>query len=172
MNELDYVECMVKRKTKPLFVFLKFLCIFLAVISAFGFMFLGMQILGTIVTLAFTVFFGFMAYLCNLNANIEYEYQYCDREVTVDKILNKNSRKRVGKFETERMEAFGPINSYHLDEYKNKNYQVLDFSDGEVHQPDTRYAFYYDGRQKLIMNPDEKLVAAVYQVAPRKTFKD
>jgi hypothetical protein len=172
MNELDYVECIVKRKTSPLFVFLKFVCIILAVISALGFMTGIGAIIGMIVTLAFTVFFGFMAFLCNLNSNIEYEYQYCEKEVTVDKILNKNSRKRVGKFETERMEAFGPINSYHLDEFKNKNYQVLDFSDGEVHQPDTRYALYYDGRQKLIMNPDERLVAAVYQVAPRKTFKD
>ena len=95
MNELDYVECMVKRKTSPLFVFLKFVCIILAVISALGFMTGIGAIIGMIVTLAFTVFFGFMAFLCNLNSNIEYEYQYCEKEVTVDKILNKNSRKVV-----------------------------------------------------------------------------
>ena len=127
MNELDYVECMVKRKTSPLFVFLKFVCIILAVISALGFMTGIGAIIGMIVTLAFTVFFGFMAFLCNLNSNIEYEYQYCEKEVTVDKILNKNSRKRVGKFETERMEAFGPLTHIILTNLRTRTIRFLIF---------------------------------------------
>jgi|GEM_PF-70552 len=177
MNELDYVECLVKRKASATYNILKILFGILTVISLLGFLIGGpffgsFAIIGMIICFILMIVFGFLCYYCNLNSNIEYEYQYCEKEITVDKVLNKSRRKRVGKFETERMEIFAPINSYHLDEFKNKKYQELDFSEGVVNGEDTRYVLYYDGRQKLIMNPSEKLVSAVYLVAPRKTFKD
>ena len=173
MYELDYVECLIQRKQSSLYTFLKYLFGLLAVLCLL-FSFAG-QMMGPLVMfgmLALAVVFGIGAYWMHLNSNIEYEYQYCEKEITIDRILNKSKRKRVGKYEIERMDAFGPVASYHLDEYKNKNYKEQDYGDGEISKPDTRYALYYDGREKLIMNPDEKLIAAVYAVAPRKTFKD
>ncbi|WP_026505560.1 DUF6106 family protein [Butyrivibrio sp. NC3005] len=174
MGELDYVECMVKRKPQTALVMMKFACGFLCVLAAV-FFFLIAPACGTVATfgsLIIALLAGFGCYYAMLNANIEYEYQYCEKEITVDKILNKSRRKRIAKYETERMEAFGPISSYHLEDYKNKNYQVRDYSNGVIDKPDTRYVMYYDGREKIIMNPNEKLVAAVWNVAPRKTFKD
>ena len=67
---------------------------------------------------------GIGAYFTSLNASVEFEYLYVDKEISVDKILNKTKRKKVEKFETERMEIFAPINSWHLDNMKNRQLKV------------------------------------------------
>ncbi|WP_242840985.1 DUF6106 family protein [Butyrivibrio sp. AE3004] len=168
MNDNSYVELLVARKPQPLMIFLKYLLILLAVVSfLLGFM------SGNFILMILCIACGVGAYFVSLNASIEYEYQYCEREITVDKILNKSKRKRVATFETERMEAIAPSRSYHLDEYRNKdNYRTLDFSSGEEKQPDVTYTMYYDGREKVILEPNKELIEAVKNVAPRKVFMD
>ena len=70
------------------------------------------------------------------------------------------------------MEILAPINSYHLDNYKNRQAKVIDYSSNEVKQPDTRYVFFYNGQDKIVFEPNEALVKAVKNVAPRKVFND
>ena len=62
--------------------------------------------------------------------------------------------------------------SWHLDQYKNRNDKVVDYSSGEEKQPDTRYLFYYDGKQKVIFEPNREMLKAMQLVAPRKVFTD
>ncbi len=166
MNDNSYVEVLVARKASPLMKFLKYLLILLAVFSF---------LLGTvsIIFLITCVAFGVGAWFVNLNGSIEYEYQYCEKEITVDKILNKSRRKRIATFETDKMEALAPSRSYHLDEYRsNNNYRTLDFSSGIEQQPDPTYTMYYDGREKVVFEPNQQFVDAVKNVAPRKVFND
>ena len=80
---------------------------------------------------------GIGAYFTSLNASVEFEYLYVDKEISVDKILNKTKRKKVEKFETESMEIFAPINSWHLDNMKNRQLKVTDYSSGVAGQPDS-----------------------------------
>ncbi|MCR4901566.1 MAG: DUF6106 family protein [Butyrivibrio sp.] len=167
MNDNNYVECLVSRKPSVLMKFLKILTIMLAV----AFFFLGMM------SIAFFIIFIAMcvaAYFVFQNASIEYEYLYCDREISIDRIYNKSRRKNAGKFETDKMEILAPARSYHLDEYKNKqSYKVLDYSSGiKDQQPDPTYVMYYDGREKIVFEPNAEFVAAVKNVAPRKVFTD
>lgn len=168
MSDNSYVEVLVARKSQPLMTFLKYLLIILAVFSfILGFL------SGSIIFMILFVAFGVGVYFVSLNASIEYEYQYCEREITVDKILNKSKRKRVAAFETERMEMLAPSKSYHLDEYRNNNnYRLLDFSSGIEQQPDITYTMYYDGREKVVFEPTREMVEAVKNVAPRKVFMD
>ena len=165
MNDNSYVECLVAGKPRPMMVFLKYLMISMAVFSfILGF-------LGAFVFMILFVAFVAGAYFASLNASIEYEYQYCEREITVDKILNKSRRKRVATFETERIDVFAPSKSYHLDEYRNKdNYRNLDFSSGNEENP--TYIMYYDGREKVIFEASKELIDAIKNVAPRKVFMD
>ena len=166
MNDNSYVECLVAGKPRPLVVFLKYFWIIMAVLS-FILGFVSAQLLFMIIFVAC----GVGVYFASLNASVEYEYQYCEREVTVDKILNKSRRKRVATFETERMDVFAPSKSYHLDEYRNKdNYRTLDFSSGNEENP--TYTMYYDGREKVIFEASKELVDAIKNVAPRKVFMD
>ena len=88
----------------------------------------------------------------SLNASVEFEYLYVDKEISVDKILNKTKRKKVEKFETESMEIFAPINSWHLDNMKNRQLKVTDYSSGVAGQPDRRYVMIYSGDRKIILS--------------------
>ena len=169
VNDNSYVECLVESKASPLMVVLKYLTLFLAVLFFIAFIITPLGLIALILGIAAAV--GY--YFISLNASIEFEYQYCDREITVDKVLNKSRRKNVGKYEVERIEIMAPSRSYHLDEYRNKTYKVLDYSAREKNpQPDPTYTIIYDGKEKLILEPSGEFVAAVKSVAPRKVFTD
>lgn len=164
MNE-TYVECLVKRKTPAYMKFLKILSIMLTVC----FIVLGMVFL---VGLLLAIIFGVAAYFIYLNADLEYEYLYVDKELTIDKVMAKSRRKRVGTFDLNKMEIVAPVKSWHLDNYKNRTDKVFDYSSGEERQPDKRFLFFYDGQKKIIFEPNEEMVKAMQFSAPRKVYKD
>lgn len=166
MNE-TYVECMVKQQPKTSYIALKYLLAALTAIVGFFALMSAM-----IVLLIIAVAFGVLAYLVNQRIYIEYEYLYVDKEITVDKILSQSKRKRVAKYDVEKMEVLAPINSYHLDDYKNRTAKEFDFSSGVDDESTNKYVFYYEGQQKIIIEPSEAFVKAVYNVAPRKVFTD
>ena len=159
MNE-SYVECLVAKKTSSAMKALQVFLIVLAVIFFLLSMWLGVAAA------------GIGAYFTSLNASVEFEYLYVDKEISVDKILNKTKRKKVEKFETESMEIFAPINSWHLDNMKNRQLKVTDYSSGVAGQPDRRYVMIYSGDRKIIFEPSEAMVKALQSVAPRKVFFD
>jgi hypothetical protein len=168
VSDNSYVECLVESKASPLVKGLSILSLVLAVIFFLSSLFaIGM------VGLILCVLAGVAYYFLSLNANIEFEYQYCDREITVDKILNKSRRKNVGKYEVDKLEILAPSRSYHLDEYKNKSYKNLDYSAREKdRKPDPTYTFIYDGKERVVFEPTTEFVTAVKSVAPRKVFTD
>ena len=43
--------------------------------------------------------------------DIEYEYSYCDKEISVDKIMGKEKRKNLATYQLEKMELLAPSNS-------------------------------------------------------------
>lgn len=166
MTADTYVECLVARKSSPVMKFLRILLIMLCV--AFGFL----GLMGSLVALVLAILLGVGAYFVSANANIEYEYLYLDKEICIDKIMGQSRRKRVGTFGVDRIEVLAPITSYHLDDYKNRQAKEFDYSSGIVNQPDKRYVLFYEGNQKLILEPSVEFVKAVYNVAPRKVFTD
>lgn len=164
MNE-TYVEWLIKKKTPAYLKLLKILSIMLTVCFVLvGFVLWPALLIGVVM--------GVAAYFITMNADLEYEYLYVDKELTVDKVLAKSKRKRAATFDMNKMEIMAPIKSYHLDHYKNRNDKVEDYSSGEEGQPDLRYVFYYDGKKKVIFEPNEEMVKAIQMAAPRKVFKD
>lgn len=161
-----YVECLVKAKQPAGAKFLQGVLVVLTVVGA-----VGMFVFGTI-ALIVAVVCGVGAYLVNMFTDLEYEYLYLDRELVVDKIMAKSKRKRVATYSVDRMEIVAPIKSYHLDGFKNRSVKVKDYSIGEELKPDLRYAIYYEGGEKLVLSPNEELVKALKNVAPRKVFTD
>ncbi len=164
--EMDtYVECMVKKKANGAMNALKIL---LWVIAGFTFV-LGMA---SFIFLIVAIGVGVGAYFLGLNANLEYEYLYVDRQLTVDKIMAKTRRKRVETFDLDRMEMLAPIKSWHLEDYKNRQFKTVDYSAGVEEKPDRRYCMIYNGEKKVIFQPNEEMVTAIKSVAPRKVFTD
>ena len=115
---------------------------------------------------------GIGAYIVYLNADLEYEYLYVDKELTVDKVMARTRRKRVAVFELGKMEIVAPIRSWHLDNYKNRTDKAVDYSSGEEKKPDKRFIIFYDGNKKIIFEPNEEMIKAMQFAAPRKVFKD
>lgn len=158
-----YVECLVAQKAKPIMFFLKYLLISLTVVIGLG-------------SLLFSIFLGFIiaiclgvaAYYVSANADIEFEYLYVDKQISIDKVFAKSRRKTVAKYDIDKLEILAPLNSHQLDNYNNRQAKVTDYSSGVISQPEKRYAFFYDGKEKIIFEPSEEFVKAIYNVAPRK----
>lgn len=164
MNE-TYVEWLIKKKTPAYMTLLRIVTIMLAVcFILLGFILWPALIIGVVI--------GVAAYFIYMNSDLEYEYLYVDKELTVDKVMAKSKRKRVATFDMGKMEVMAPIKSYHLDNYKNRTDKTVDYSSGEEKQPDTRYVFYYDGKQRVVFEPNIEMIKAIQMGAPRKVFKD
>lgn len=160
-----YVECLVQAKQSTLAKVGRVVLIVLTVIFAIGALVSIWSGLLALVT-------GFGAYFLNMMTDLEFEYLYLDKELVIDKVMAKSRRKRVGSFSLDRMEILAPINSYHLDAYKNREVKKLDYSIREVKQPDLRYALFYEGGQKIIISPSEEMIKVMRNVSPRKVFND
>ncbi len=161
-----YVECLVAKKTSTAKSFLKILLIMLTVC----FLILGLA--GLAIGLLVAVATGIGAYFAYMNADIEYEYLYLDKEISVDKVMAKSKRKKVGTFLVDQMEIFAPLNSHRLDSFKNRNLKTLDYSSGVANQPEKRYMMICNGDTKVILEPNEAMIKAIRNVAPRKVFTD
>lgn len=159
-----YVECLVKAKDSVVLKFVKYLLVGLTVVCVLGFFVVPPLFFAALVL-------GAAAYFVSMFCDNEYEYLYLDHEITVDKVMAKTKRKRVATYSVDRMEVLAPMNSYHLDNYKNRDIKTMDYSAGET-QPETRYVMYYEGSQKVLLTPTEEFVKAVRNVSPRKVFMD
>lgn len=163
-----YVECLVAKKSSFALRLLKTLLIMFAVI----FLILGMISILSIAGLIIAIVFGVGAYFAHMNADIEYEYLYLDKEISIDKVMAKSKRKRVAAYDVERMEILAPVKSYRLDSYKNREMKTVDYSSGVEEQPDKRYMMVYEGNTKIFMEPSAEMIKAIQMVAPRKVFTD
>lgn len=162
----NYVECLVKRESSLSAKLLKYVLLFFSVAC------LLLTVAGYVLPFFIGVAAAVAAYLVHLNLNIEFEYLYLDKEISVDRIQAKSKRKRVAVYELERIEILAPINSHHLDSYRRRQGKVVDYSVKKQEQPDLRYMMFYDGNQKILMNPSEEMLQAIRTVAPRKVFID
>lgn len=163
-----YVECLVAKKPSFAKRLLKTLLIMFTVV----FFLLGMVTVLSIVALIIAIVFGVGAYFAYMNADIEYEYLYLDKEISIDKVMAKSRRKRIVSYDVNRMEILAPVRSYRLDSYKNRTMKTVDYSSGVEGQPDKRYMMIYEGNTKVILEPSMEMIKAIQTVAPRKVFTD
>lgn len=164
-----YVECLVAKKPSVILRFFKVLLIMLAVV------FLLFGLVSTMFALAvlIAIIFGVGAYFATMNADVEYEYLYLDKEITVDKVMAKSRRKKAGTFSIDKMEIMAPLTSHRLDSYQNRAMKKsYDFSSGVASQPEQRYMLIFSGDTRVILEPNREMIKAIQTVAPRKVFTD
>lgn len=161
----SYVECLVARKPSALMTFLKILLIMMTVV----FVIIGMAFVPGLLV---AIVSGVGAYFAYMNADVEYEYLYVDREISIDKVMAKSKRKKVGNYMIDQMEIMAPLNSHRLDSYKNRNTKILDYSSGIENRPERRYMMVCNGDVKMLFEPNEEMIKAIQSIAPRKVFRD
>lgn len=161
----SYVEVMVKKEAtimgKVLSLVVTFLIIFSIVLFVMSF---------NPMMLIFVILFGVAMYFVRMNINLEYEYLYVDKELSIDKIMNKTKRKKLAKISMDRMEVIAPIGSYHLDDYKKRLDKTVDYSSGKAEAK--RYMLVYEGQKSVIIEPGEEMLRMIKNIAPRKVFND
>lgn len=165
MND-SVIEVLVDQKTTVGIKVLKVVLIAATVLMAVWSLFFGF------VALLIAVLLGVAAYFVGLRTKVEYEYTYFDKELDVDVIYSMQKRKRVATYDITKLEMLAPANSYHLDEFKNRNYKESDYSSRkEGHEQDV-YVMYIAGTDKIVFEPGEEMVKVIRNIAPRKVFTE
>lgn len=164
----SYVECLIKTKKAVGLVILRY--VMYVMVAVFLFLALsGLGIIGTLAAIASAV----GGYYIGQYADIEYEYLYLDRELTIDKVIAQSKRKRVATYSMSKVEIMAPCRSYRLDNFGNANQaKVLDYSIGYEEQPDLRYTICYEGNVRILISPSDEMVKAMKNANPRKVFSD
>ena len=159
-----YVECLVARKSSfPLRLLKTILMMFTVCFFIIG--------LASPLFLVVAIVLGVASYFAYMNADIEYEYLYLDKEISIDKVLAKSRRKKAAVYSIEKMEVLAPVKSYHLDAFRNRELKTVDYSSGEADDKN-KYMMVYEGNVKVILEPNAEMVKAIQSVAPRKVFTD
>ena len=100
--------------------------------------------------------------------NVEYEYLYFNGDLDIDKIINKQSRKR--KFQTnikEDMDFMAPTGAPEL--YRFQNLKKLDFSTKTPENKTyTMIALHKGQKVQVIFEPNEEILKGIRDLAPRK----
>ncbi|MBQ8527312.1 MAG: hypothetical protein IJ429_02445 [Lachnospiraceae bacterium] len=165
----NYVELLVKRKTSPMLKALRFACILMCV-----FQFI-LAVLSTAVFFVFTgIVFWLIGALVGHFANVEYEYLYVDKQLSIDKINNQRKRKKVAEYALNTdMEVLAPCGSPHLDYYTDKVSAVRDYTSGWQDAEEYAMIVHVDKQLEMLrLEMNEELLKQITMVSPRKVFKD
>ena len=104
--------------------------------------------------------------------DLEYEYLYMDREISIDKIMSKEKRKHVYNVDLNKMEFMAPVTSHELDSYKARNLKVYDYSsrkeDAKVYS--IVYEAGAEGTVLVNIEPNGEMLRAIKNVFPRKVM--
>ena len=84
----DFVEHLVKRKDP---VYWKLLLVVSGICTALSLMVALVNLFGILIFIGLSV----VTYFIWLNSSVEYEYLYIEGEFSVDRILHKNTRKKM-----------------------------------------------------------------------------
>lgn len=99
--------------------------------------------------------------------DVEYEYIYFNGDLDIDKIMNKESRKRVFSTNIKEMEVIAPSGSQEV--LGCQHIKAIDLSTCNPESKTYEMVTSFKGeRVRLIFEPDEKMLNAMRDMAPRK----
>lgn len=166
MNE-SYKELLVKKDRGAKETFIR-------IISVVPTVLLGLLtfLTGNMIFFIIVIALGVLDYFIFQWTDIEYEYLYLDKEISVDKIMAKTRRKKLMTISVEKIEIMAPEKSYQLDSCRNRQTKVTDLSAGHDLPDQKLYWVFYEGNQKILMNLTEDFAKTIKGIAPRKVFTE
>ena len=165
MND-TYVECMVPHRKSPLAGFFK-----VAMYALAGIMF-ALGVLGYLMAFIPAIIFALLAYFVSPRFDIEYEYLYIDKTISIDKVMAKQKRKHIMDIDLNKMEVMAVYNSHELDSYKAGNTPYKEYASGEENAK--VYAIVIsdtEGRRMIGIEPNAAMLSAIKTVFPRKVIE-
>jgi len=162
MNDI-YVECLVSRKKNPIAPVLKYVVYGLAIACA------AWAFLGWIVLFVPAIVLAGVGYYVLPMMDVEYEYLYLEKEISIDKVISKERRKHAETIDLNKAELIAPSNSHELDSYKARQHKDKDYSSAEENAK--TYTICVDtsnGLELIKFEPNEEIIKAIKTVFPRK----
>lgn len=108
--------------------------------------------------------------------NVEWEYQYVNGELDVDRILNKARRKRIASYDITNAEIVAPAVSHRLDYHNNNSaMKVKDYTSHDPEREKLVYTMLISNNSeltKVLFEPSEQMLKDMRIKAPRKVFFD
>lgn len=162
MSDL-YIELLVKKKKTSSDTLKKVLLIGGTVIFAV----LGILMHPIILIAALGM--GILDYFMLPGLDLEYEYLYVNGELDIDKIMSKQKRKRVGRYDMKEVEMVAPKNSHELDSFRNmKDIKVCDYSSmDENAKTFGMVAKGKKGKELVYFDPSPEILKDMQRIAPR-----
>lgn len=164
MND-SYMEYLVRKRFTAKDHFIR---ISMIILTAFFFS-LSLMIPASLIVAA--ILWAIAYFVVFPRTDLEYEYLYCDKQITVDKIMAKRKRKQVAVYDTDKIEILVPANSYRLKAFEHRTLREVHLWSlkKDEHVP---YVMIYEGNQKIILDLPADFVKLVQNVAPRKVYFD
>ena len=98
---------------------------------------------------------------------IEYEYIFTNGEIDIDKIMGKQTRKRLATVDVETFEEFG---RYNPAEFEGREFSTRLFACSSPTDPNTYYAVMNHPKFQnllVVFNPNEIIVESIKEYLPR-----
>lgn len=160
MNEV-FLEQLIKRKTTSKSIVAKVALVFFTVLIFVATMIIPFALVIGIIMVIVDVYVFKMF-------DLEFEYTYIKGELSVDKIMGKERRKKAASFDLTQLEIVAPTDSYLLDSYRNVN-KVYDFSSLEPdHKVYAMVLHQNTGNVKVLFEPNGDILNAMRDAHPRK----
>jgi hypothetical protein len=160
MNEV-FIEQLIKRKTTPKSIMAKVALVLFTIIVFLATMIIPFAlVLGIVMIIVDAYVFKMF--------DLEFEYTYIKGELSVDKIMGKERRKKAASFDLSQLEIVAPTDSYLLDSYRNAT-KVYDFSSLEPeHKVYAMVLHQNAGNVKVLFEPNGDILNAMRDAHPRK----
>lgn len=161
-----YTEHLIKRKTPPylyvlnaVLVIITAICIYLALTT-------------NVLAVALMFIVGGLTYFGIRNSRVEYEYIFVEDQLTIDKILGKAKRKKVWRGSMPDVVAVALTGSDKEKEALSQGIQTIDCTS---HMPDAAQMYtivteHAGKRQRILIEPSDKLLQNLWQKAPSRVF--
>ena len=168
MESNNYCEVLVKvQATKMERLLAKLLWIMMAVYFVVG-------VIWNVLFLLLGVVFLVLALVWKRRLALEYEYQYLDGTLQVDKIIDMKKRKKCGRYDVENLCVMAPEGDEHLTPYLNrKDARMVDYT-SRSQNGESRYVAVYRGKGEhccATLEPTDKLVQLMWRSAPGKVIR-
>ena len=158
-----YYEFLVKGKPNMGAKVGKIVFFILALLSLVAALLFGSPIL-----IVVTIAFGIGTYFTSGYTYVEYEYLYLDKELSVDKVYNKERRKHADNFKMDKVQIFAAEKSSKLDNYaKVSDLKVTDYSCAEENNGLKKFVMFYEGNRKILFSLDEEMIKLLKNKCPR-----
>ena len=164
MEEL-FSEALIKKKSTPMNLLLKFLPFGIGILGILGGLFFHPLLL-----MAGILFIGLGIFL-KPRQEIEYEYSYVNGTLDVDCIYGRQSRKSLASYDLCQMESMAPAASSPQNGFAGGSLKTVDYTSGEEADRDKVYAVIlpHNGeRIRLLFQPTESMKKDIRMRAPSK----